>query len=192
MKSFASRFFAFFVFALLCTTVFPTSALARPVIKFQLKHVYLHEAGEAEVVVYFENSGDQGAYVKWTDIDLTLLSDNGQQMWSDAGIRHYVDDVYVYEKNGFRIAILNFTEFINFSYEGQESVVSVLSDYKIYEDVQRARDKGADMIIACPHWGTEYQVYPDPEQSYYSQVMADAASTSYSGHIRMFRRTSRS
>ena len=78
------------------------------------------------------------------------------------------------EKNGFRIAILNFTEFINFSYEGQESVVSVLSDYKIYEDVQRARDKGADMIIACPHWGTEYQVYPDPEQSYYSQVMADA------------------
>ena len=53
-------------------------------------------------------------------------------------------------------------------------MVSVLSDYKIYEDVQRARDKGADMIIACPHWGTEYQVYPDPEQSYYSQVMADA------------------
>lgn len=95
MKSFASKFFAFFVFALLCTTVFPASALARPVIKFQLEHVYLHEAGEAEVVGYFENSGDQGAYVKWTELELTLLADNGQQMWSDSGIRHYVDDIYV-------------------------------------------------------------------------------------------------
>ena len=33
--------------------------------------------------------------LKWTDIDLTLIADNGQQMWADKGIRHYVNDVYV-------------------------------------------------------------------------------------------------
>lgn len=95
MKSFASKFFAFFVFALLCAAAFPTAALAKPTIKFNIEHVYLHEAGEAEIVGYFENSGDQGAYVKWTELELTLLADNGQQMWSDSGIRHYVDDIYV-------------------------------------------------------------------------------------------------
>ncbi len=95
MKSFASKLFAFFVFALLCAAAFPTAALARPVIKFSVEHVHLHEAGEAEIVGYFENSGDQGAYVKWTELDLTLTADNGQEMWSDAGIRHYVDDFYV-------------------------------------------------------------------------------------------------
>ena len=95
MKSFASKVFAFFVFALLCAAAFPTAALARPTIKFHVEHVYLYEAGEAEIVGYFENTGDQGAFVKWMDLDLTLIADNSQQMWSDAGIRHYVDDIYV-------------------------------------------------------------------------------------------------
>ena len=96
MKSFASKFFAFFVFALLCTATFPTAALAKPHIKFQIEHVYLHEAGEAEIVGYFVNNGDQGAYAKWTELSLTLIADNGQQMWSDAGILHYPDtDIYV-------------------------------------------------------------------------------------------------
>ena len=96
MKSFASKFFAFFVFALLCTAAFPTAALAKPHIKFQIEHVYLHEAGEAESVGYFVNNGDQGAYAKWTELSLTLIADNGQQMWSDAGILHYLDeDIYV-------------------------------------------------------------------------------------------------
>lgn len=96
MKSFASKFFAFFVFAVLCAAVFPTSALAKPLIKMRIEHVYLHEAGEAEIVGYFVNEGDQGAFVKWTELDLTITADNGQQMWSDSGIRHYLDeDIYV-------------------------------------------------------------------------------------------------
>ncbi len=95
MKSITSRLFAFFVFALFCAVVFPTTAMAKPVIKFNIEHVYLHKAGEVEIVGYFENSGDQSAYVKWTELDLTLIADNGQQMWSDSGIRHYVNDIYV-------------------------------------------------------------------------------------------------
>lgn len=95
MRSYAAKLFACLVLALLCTAVLPLSAQARPIIKFSIEHVYLHHAGEAEIVGYFENTGDQGAYVKWTDLDLTLIADNGQQMWSDKGIRHYVNDIYV-------------------------------------------------------------------------------------------------
>ena len=95
MRSYVSKLFACLVFTLLYTAILPSAAQARPVIKFTIEHVYIHQAGEVEVVGYFENHGDQGAYVKWTDIDLKLIADNGQLMWADAGIRHYVDDVYV-------------------------------------------------------------------------------------------------
>ena len=95
MKSFVSKMFAFFVFSLLCAAAFPQAALARPVIKFHVQHVYLETPGEATLVGYIENSGDEGAHVKWTDIDLTLIADNGQQMWSDTGIRHEIDDYYL-------------------------------------------------------------------------------------------------
>ena len=95
MKSSVSKMFAFFVFSLLCAAAFPQAALARPVIKFHVQHVYLETPGEATLVGYIENSGDEGAHVKWTDIDLTLIADNGQQMWSDTGIRHEIDDYYI-------------------------------------------------------------------------------------------------
>lgn len=29
------------------------------------------------------------------ELDLTLIADNGQQIWADSGIRHYVDDIYL-------------------------------------------------------------------------------------------------
>ena len=95
MRSYAAKLFVFLVLAVLCTAVWPSTAQARPVIKFTIEYVYIHQAGEVEVVGYFENSGDQGAYVKWTDIDLKLIADNGQLMWADTGIRHYVNDIYV-------------------------------------------------------------------------------------------------
>ncbi len=95
MKSSASKLFAFFAFVALCLAAFPSPALARPVIKFNTEHVYLHNAGEAEIVGYFQNEGDRGAYVKWLKYDLTLIADNGQEMWSDTEIFHEVDDIYV-------------------------------------------------------------------------------------------------
>ena len=72
MKSFAAKFFTLLFLTLVITAVMPTSAQARPTIKFRVEHVYLHEAGEAEIVGYFENVGDQAAYVKWTDIGRVL------------------------------------------------------------------------------------------------------------------------
>ena len=40
---------------------------------------------------YFENEGDDGAYVKSVRLDLTLIDEDGQQMWQDYGIRHSLD-----------------------------------------------------------------------------------------------------
>ena len=94
----ASKLFAFIILAVFCSVISPQTAAAKPHILFHTEHVYLHHAGEVEVVGYFDNDGDEPAYAQWLEFDLALIADNGQQMWADSGIRHYPDDtVYVPE-----------------------------------------------------------------------------------------------
>ena len=82
---------AFFALSLLCLTTFSSSAEAKPHIVYHVEHVYLYSPGEATIEGYFVNEGDTDGYAKWVDLDLTLIADNGQEMWSDSGIRHYLD-----------------------------------------------------------------------------------------------------
>lgn len=91
---FLSKFFVLIAFAMFCTTIFSANADAAPSIKYRVTHVRLIDQGELEVQGYFENKGDRDAYAKCITLDLTLIADNGQEMWSDSGIEHYID-VYV-------------------------------------------------------------------------------------------------
>ena len=93
----------------------------------------------------------------------------------ESGQPDYANSVYVYEKDGFRVAILNFCHGINLVGGGyDEEVLSFISDEKIISDVEKARAAKADMIVACPHWGSEYVTEEGSEQAHYAQVMADA------------------
>lgn len=71
-----------------------------------------------------------------------------------------VDDVYVYEKDGFRVALLNYTQDLN----GNEShdylgMVSMLEEEHVRSTMAKAREM-ADMIVVFPHWGEEYSTEP--------------------------------
>ena len=86
----------------------------------------------------------------------------------------YVQNVYIYEKDGFRIAILNYATGTNASGGGNDyAVLSYLSEDKIRSDCEKARAAGADMIVACPHWGTEYVTSATDAQRYWAQVLAE-------------------
>lgn len=86
-----------------------------------------------------------------------------------------VNNVYIYEKDGFKVAILNYTYGTDttVSKSTDSSYVATLSEDKVKADVQAAKDAGADMIVACPHWGTEYSTEISSEQSTYGQLFAD-------------------
>lgn len=79
------------------------------------------------------------------------------------------EDVLIIEKNDIKIAMLSYTFDLN-GYKlpkGKEYLVNVvrfndeICDLSmVHKHVARAKEKGADIIIACCHWGWEFEMYP--------------------------------
>lgn len=66
----------------------------------------------------------------------------------------------IIEKNGIRIAILNYTYGTNGREIPSPMVVNLIDKEVMTEDIQTAKDKKVDVIIACMHWGDEYTSLP--------------------------------
>ena len=81
------------------------------------------------------------------------------------------NDIYVYEKDGLKIAILNYTYGTNGIAlpSSKPYIVNLLDKDKITSDVTKAKQI-ADLIVVCPHWGTEYVYTPDSNQKYWTQL----------------------
>lgn len=73
------------------------------------------------------------------------------------------DDYYIFEKNGIKIGIINFSSFINLIPEEKEYMVNVISEEKISKFVEKLKDK-TDFIIACMNWGDKNSDKPNPSQ----------------------------
>ena len=83
------------------------------------------------------------------------------------------DEIYVYEQDGIKIAILNYTYGTNGipMPQGMDYAVDLLGDLdRVADDLQRAEEL-ADFTIVCPHWGTEYRLSPDNGQEKLAQFL---------------------
>lgn len=82
-----------------------------------------------------------------------------------------VENIYIYEKEGFRIAFLNYTYGTNGIPipESKPYLVNVLSDERVTKDVTKAK-KMADFVVVLPHWGTEYVTTTDSSQKHYTDL----------------------
>lgn len=77
------------------------------------------------------------------------------------------NDVLIIEKNGIKIAMLAYTMDLN-GYEPEEDYIvnevrfndEVCDIAMVERHVARAKEKGADIIIANCHWGWEFEMYP--------------------------------
>ncbi len=81
------------------------------------------------------------------------------------------EEIYVYEKNGFKIAILNYTYGTNGIKLPSDMpyAVDLMDENRIKEDIKKA-EKEADFTIVCPHWGTEYRLAPDSFQKKWAKI----------------------
>lgn len=84
------------------------------------------------------------------------------------------NDIYVYEKDGFKIAILNYTYGTNGIPlpKDRPYIVNLLDEAKIDADLKKANEL-ADFVIVCPHWGTEYTFEPVEEQKNWTQFFLE-------------------
>lgn len=89
------------------------------------------------------------------------------------------NEIAVVEKEGIKIAFLNYTYGLN-GYELPEEnsyMLTLLTDENrdfIRSQIEEA-DQKADIVVVCPHWGTEYQLKnPDASQQSWAELFTEA------------------
>lgn len=103
-----------------------------------------------------------------------------QENYSDIAILGIHDreaaqqEIYIYEQDGLRIAILNYTYGTNGIALPADMpyAVDLLEKDRVIEDLQKARES-ADFVIVCPHWGTEYTLSATKEQENWAMLFAE-------------------
>ncbi len=83
-------------------------------------------------------------------------------------------EIYVYEQDGIRIAILNYTYGTNGIPlpEDMPYGVDLLEKKRVISDLERA-DELADFVVVCPHWGTEYCLEETQSQREWARLFAE-------------------
>lgn len=84
------------------------------------------------------------------------------------------NEIYVYEKDNMRIAILNYTYGTNGIQTPSDMpyAVNYLDESKVVADLAKAHEL-ADFVIVCPHWGTEYRLQSDAQQKKWTQIFLE-------------------
>lgn len=73
---------------------------------------------------------------------------------------------FIKDINGIRIGFLNYTQSTNGIPvpPDRRYLVNMIDRNLMLTDIARMKEAGADFIVACPHFGTEYQRQPDELQ----------------------------
>lgn len=74
--------------------------------------------------------------------------------------------VYITTVKGIKIGILNYAENTNGIPlpQGKEFAIDLIKSQKMNQDIQQLKSQGAEVIVACLHFGTEYQRHPNDFQ----------------------------
>ncbi len=68
------------------------------------------------------------------------------------------------EKNGFKLALLNYTYGTNGLPVTKPNIVNMLDTAVMRKDIENAKSLAPDMVIVFTHWGLEYQSLPSKAQ----------------------------
>ena len=86
--------------------------------------------------------------------------------------------IFVFEQNGIKVAILNYTYVLNGNRmpEDMPYLVNLMtkgvSEKRIIADIKKAEEL-ADFTIVCPHWGTEYKLTVSSTQEYWTKIFLE-------------------
>ena len=103
------------------------------------------------------------------------------------------EDPYELYKNGKNRDIIflqgftgNESKYYQHVFGDSEPLYKLLAKANIEADVQAVKEAGAEVVIAIPHWGTEYQRSPDPDvRKYAARMIAAGVDVIIGGHPHM-------
>lgn len=79
----------------------------------------------------------------------------------------------VADVKGLKIAFLNYTYGTNGITVQKDVVVDYIDKRKIKEDIAAAREKGAELVAVCIHWGAEYKLVQNCGQEAIADFLLD-------------------
>lgn len=101
--------------------------------------------------------GNRGAIRTLKQLDSLKFIHTGVFRTADERLHRYP---LLVERNGFRIVFLNYTYDTNGLRPNDPLIVNYTDKKQIHKDVIKARLMHPDVIIACMHWGIEYELFP--------------------------------
>ena len=114
------------------------------------------------------DAGLDGLVRTIAEMDSHGLAHFGTRMTPDGG-------TCIVEKNGIKIGLCGWSTFYNGFENGVSDEdrfkISPLTEENVKRDIKHLRAQGADIIVAWPHWGTEYTVTPGDEQVAYARML---------------------
>jgi poly-gamma-glutamate synthesis protein (capsule biosynthesis protein) len=124
--------------------------------------------------------------LKWAGFDILVTANNHALDRGQAGLERTLDELdnrgllyagtftdpesrylrypLVCEKNGIRIALLNYTYGTNGLKVPPPAIVNRIDKEQIRQDLQKAEQAEPDFVIATMHWGNEYQGRENAQQ----------------------------
>ena len=124
---------------------------------------FLHAIQDAGVnVILFANNhcfdtGKKGAMYTLDMLDSLKIAHCGVYRSIEEREERYP---LIMDSNGIKIAILNYTYGTNGNNIPEPMVVNLIDKPTIEDDIFKSKREGADVIIACMHWGDEYVRIP--------------------------------
>ena len=91
---------------------------------------------------------------------------------------------WIVERNGLRIAILSYSEFMPRSYEADSDAPGIAwsEDAQVIDDIRNARRvHRADIVLPVMHWGWENEPTANPRQRQFARKMIDAGADAILG-----------
>lgn len=73
--------------------------------------------------------------------------------------------------NGLEIAFLSYTYGTNTYDAASPVIIDRIKRDVIAEDVRKAKEKGAEVVCVCMHWGNEYEQLPNNNQSAFAEYL---------------------
>jgi len=124
----------------------------------------LQEAGLDLVTTANNHCLDKG--IKGLNNTLNYLDEAGLLHVGTARSSEEKEKILITEIQGVKTAVLSYTYGTNGLPipKGREYAVNLLNETEIINDLHKARDNGAQLIILCLHFGQEYRDHPDSVQ----------------------------